>query len=308
MIPVGTSPMAKLTDRDRDQHDVHRLAQLLERDLPHRRRLLAGDLVRAVARQPVGGLGLGQALVGVGLEARPHGRLVLREPRLELAVRRPRSRPRPDHPRVPIPPTSPAAGDLTTRRWLDDRAVTTHCAGNGERSVSGSAGPSSSSASTEPDRAVESDETYLLSAESVDAVKVRDGLMDVKHLEQVDDDGLELWKPVMKSPLPLSADDARAVLSALRVPAQLDRDAYDLADLTRAARAAIRLIEVHKLRRHSTIGGCMAELTDLARRRPVDAHDRDRVRAAGARDRGGARARVGTVAQRERSAAARDAA
>ena len=34
-------------NRDRDQHDVHRVAQLGERDRPHRRRLLAGDLVRA---------------------------------------------------------------------------------------------------------------------------------------------------------------------------------------------------------------------------------------------------------------------
>ena len=52
--------------------------------------------------------------------------------------------------------------------------------------------------------------------------------MDVKHLEQVDDDGLELWNPVMKSPLPISAADARVVLTALRVSAPLDRDTYDL--------------------------------------------------------------------------------
>ena len=34
MIPVETSPMTKLDGRDRDQHDVHRLAQLLQRDRP----------------------------------------------------------------------------------------------------------------------------------------------------------------------------------------------------------------------------------------------------------------------------------
>ena len=116
--------------------------------------------------------------------------------------------------------------------------------------------------SLEPERVAESDETYLLSAEGVDAVKVRDGLMDVKHLEQVDD-GLELWKPVMKSPLPISAADARTVLAALRVSASLDSDTYDLADLARAAGGAVRVVPVHKARRHFTIGGCMAELTDL---------------------------------------------
>jgi exopolyphosphatase / guanosine-5'-triphosphate,3'-diphosphate pyrophosphatase len=114
-----------------------------------------------------------------------------------------------------------------------------------------------------PERVAESDETYLLTAESVDAVKVRDGLMDVKHLAQVDDNQLELWKPVMKSPLPISAADAGAVLAALGVSAPLDRDTYDLADLARAAGDAVRVVPVHKTRRHHTICGCMAELTDL---------------------------------------------
>jgi exopolyphosphatase / guanosine-5'-triphosphate,3'-diphosphate pyrophosphatase len=117
--------------------------------------------------------------------------------------------------------------------------------------------------SIEPERSVESDETYLLSADGVDAVKIREGVMDVKRLEQVDDDGLELWKPVMKSPLPISAPDARAVLAALRISAALDRDTYDLADLTRATGGAVRVVPVHKKRRHFTIARCMAELTDV---------------------------------------------
>jgi exopolyphosphatase/guanosine-5'-triphosphate,3'-diphosphate pyrophosphatase len=117
--------------------------------------------------------------------------------------------------------------------------------------------------STVAERVTESDETYLLSADGVDAVKVRDGLMDVKHLEQVDDDGLELWKPAMKSPLPISAADARTVLAALRVSAPLGRDRYDLAELARAAGGTARVVPVHKTRRHYRIGGCMAELTDL---------------------------------------------
>jgi exopolyphosphatase/guanosine-5'-triphosphate,3'-diphosphate pyrophosphatase len=117
--------------------------------------------------------------------------------------------------------------------------------------------------SAEPERVTESDETYMLSAEGVDAVKVRDRLMDVKHLERVNGDGLELWKPVMKSPLPLSPADARVVLAALHAPAQLDGEAYDLGDLARAASAPVRIVPVHKVRRHFTLGGCMAELTDL---------------------------------------------
>src|SRR3954454_1188607 len=67
-------------------------------------------------------------------------------------------------------------------------------------------------------RGTESEETSLLAPASLDAVKVRDGLMDVKRLERVDDDGLQLWAPVMKATLPLSAADAREVLAALDVP------------------------------------------------------------------------------------------
>jgi exopolyphosphatase/guanosine-5'-triphosphate,3'-diphosphate pyrophosphatase len=114
-----------------------------------------------------------------------------------------------------------------------------------------------------PEDVVESDEVYLLSADGVDAVKVRGGVMDIKHLAQVDDDGLELWKPVMKSPLPISAADAGAVLAALRVAAPLGGDRYDIDDLARAAGGVVRVVPVHKLRRHCTINGCMAELTDL---------------------------------------------
>ena len=114
-----------------------------------------------------------------------------------------------------------------------------------------------------PERLQESDETYLISAEGHDAVKVRDGLMDIKHLEQVDGDGLELWRPVLKSPLPISAADARAVLAALNLEAPpLELDAYDVADLTGTG-AAVTLVPVHKSRRHYTFHGCMAELTDL---------------------------------------------
>jgi exopolyphosphatase/guanosine-5'-triphosphate,3'-diphosphate pyrophosphatase len=42
-----------------------------------------------------------------------------------------------------------------------------------------------------PDRVQESDEVYLLSTDGVDTVKVRDDLMDVKHLIAVDENGLQ---------------------------------------------------------------------------------------------------------------------
>ena len=117
-------------------------------------------------------------------------------------------------------------------------------------------------------------------------MKVRDGLIDVKHLEQVDEDGLELWNPVMKSPLPISAADGRAVFAALGVSAALARDTYTLDELERAAGGAVRVVAVHKLRRHLKIGGCMGELTDIraadrsTRTIAIESEDPSRVTAA----------------------------
>ena len=137
-----------------------------------------------------------------------------------------------------------------------------------------------------PERVQESDETYLLSGTVDHAVKARGGLMDIKRLEQVNRDGLQLWRPVMKSPLPISLDDARAVLAALGMSAPpLDLETYEVADLA-AATPGVTLVPLHKSRRHYTIHGCMAELTDLRtadgsmRTIAVESEDPARVSAA----------------------------
>ena len=47
--------------------------------------------------------------------------------------------------------------------------------------------------------------------------------MDVKHLERVDDDGLEQWLPVLKAEFPLPARTVESVLASLRLPAPVAR-------------------------------------------------------------------------------------
>jgi exopolyphosphatase/guanosine-5'-triphosphate,3'-diphosphate pyrophosphatase len=122
-------------------------------------------------------------------------------------------------------------------------------------------------AAMSPERVQDSDETYLLSTRSDASVKVRDGLMDVKRLESVDDNGLEQWKPVMKAEFPLSADGVQEVLEALGVAARaLDRAEYTLEELIAAVvnqDPALRAVEVHKHRDHFTVGGAMAELSAI---------------------------------------------
>ncbi len=122
-------------------------------------------------------------------------------------------------------------------------------------------------AELEAERVEESDEVYLLSLRSDSSVKIRDGLMDVKELQAVNDDGLQQWKPVLKAAYPLAATDVPRVMEALgaRVP-PLARDAYSLdeviAELVGPA-PDLRAVAVHKRREHYTVGGCMAELSEL---------------------------------------------
>jgi len=112
----------------------------------------------------------------------------------------------------------------------------------------------------------ESDEIYLLHGTG-DNVKVRDGLMDVKVLKEVGEAGLEQWTPVMKQAFPLPAADVARVPQALRLPAQsLSRKSYTLEEFIAdfaSPGTPIRAVAVHKRRARYTIGGCMAELSEV---------------------------------------------
>ena len=112
----------------------------------------------------------------------------------------------------------------------------------------------------------ESDEIYLLSGAG-DNVKVRDALMDIKVLREVSSDGLEQWTPVMKAGFPLPAAEAAKVLESLHLPVPpMSRAAFTLDEFLEqfaAPGAAIRAVKVHKRRTRYTVGGCMAELSDV---------------------------------------------
>ena len=117
-----------------------------------------------------------------------------------------------------------------------------------------------------PERADESSEVYLLSAEANTSVKLRDGVVDVKVLEEVDEDGLERWRPILKAGEPLATADVATVAEALGAvtPPQAVSTFAELADgLVRANGALVRAVELQKRRRHFEVGGCMAELTEL---------------------------------------------
>jgi exopolyphosphatase/guanosine-5'-triphosphate,3'-diphosphate pyrophosphatase len=98
-------------------------------------------------------------------------------------------------------------------------------------------------------------------------IKIRDDLMDVKHLQRVSEHGLELWLPVMKASFPLGESDAASVLNALNVPVpELAREQYSLPQLEDeliAPNPDLRSVGLHKSRTHYVIDDCMVEMTEM---------------------------------------------
>jgi exopolyphosphatase / guanosine-5'-triphosphate,3'-diphosphate pyrophosphatase len=141
----------------------------------------------------------------------------------------------------------------------------------------------------EPGTVQESDELYLLAPGSNANVKIRNRLMDVKSLEQVNADGLEQWRPVMKGEFPLPAAEVEKVCAALQVALPSPRAVYTLeqleAELTHPSRG-VRVVRVHKKRRRYTVGGCLAEVAEViadgqaTRTVAIEFEDPARVQAA----------------------------
>jgi len=117
-----------------------------------------------------------------------------------------------------------------------------------------------------PEQVKESDEIYLV-APGGENVKVRDDLLEIKALLEVNDEGLERWEPVMKAPFPLSTEVAARVFQALGRPVPaFTADAYPLEEFLRElieANAFARIVRVHKRRVKYMVGGCTAEVSEV---------------------------------------------
>ena len=112
----------------------------------------------------------------------------------------------------------------------------------------------------------ETDELYLLT-ETGSNVKVRFDLLDIKKLQEVNAAGLEQWMPVMKAGFPLPAVTVDQVFKAMDVPTPpLARSEYTLEQFVKdlcEPNPAVRPVQVHKRRVRYTVGGCMAEFSDV---------------------------------------------
>jgi exopolyphosphatase/guanosine-5'-triphosphate,3'-diphosphate pyrophosphatase len=117
------------------------------------------------------------------------------------------------------------------------------------------------------DKVRNSAEVYILSQRSMDNTKIRDMLMDIKTLQQVNEDRLEQWYPVMKAGFPLASPVLNDVFKAWKaaLPA-LQRDAYGyeefLAELV-APHPDLKMVQVEKERHGFMINGCIVEIANL---------------------------------------------
>ncbi|MBP9211302.1 MAG: hypothetical protein HUU02_08240 [Bacteroidetes bacterium] len=113
----------------------------------------------------------------------------------------------------------------------------------------------------------ESAEVYILSEVSMDNTKVRDNLMDIKTLQQVNEDRLELWLPIMKGTFPLPVAEIEKVFKCFRVAVpKFQREAYTfeqyLEEVIRPS-SLLKAVNVFKKRTGFTINDCIVEIAEV---------------------------------------------
>ena len=113
----------------------------------------------------------------------------------------------------------------------------------------------------------ESDEVYILSEVSMDNTKVRDDLMDIKTLQQVNEDRLEQWLPIMKGTFPLPVSEIVQVFKCFKVALPvLERSEYTFQqylDEVIHSSKLLKAVNVHKKRTGFTINNCIVEIAEV---------------------------------------------
>jgi exopolyphosphatase/guanosine-5'-triphosphate,3'-diphosphate pyrophosphatase len=118
-----------------------------------------------------------------------------------------------------------------------------------------------------PERSEQSEDVYLLTPRSRDAVKFRHGVIDVKHLLDEREDGPQCWTPVLKAGFPLAADDLEQICRALAT-APIGAEPIDsveaLVAALRRGEPDLAAVRMTKRRSHLTLDGCMIELATIS--------------------------------------------
>jgi exopolyphosphatase/guanosine-5'-triphosphate,3'-diphosphate pyrophosphatase len=113
----------------------------------------------------------------------------------------------------------------------------------------------------------ESDEVYILSEVSMDNTKVRDDLMDIKTLQQVNEDRLEQWLPIMKGTFPLPVSEIEKVFKCFKVALpKFERSEYTfdqyIEEIIKPS-SLLKAVNVHKKRTGFTINNTIVEIAEV---------------------------------------------
>jgi len=114
----------------------------------------------------------------------------------------------------------------------------------------------------EKTRHVESSEYYVLSKVCDENPKVRANKMDIKSLQQVNEDWLEQWKPIKKVDFPLPKNELVELYRIFRLtPPELEDKSYSIDDFLQMATSDDRLLvfNVEKVRDLYDVDGCIVE-------------------------------------------------
>ena len=116
-------------------------------------------------------------------------------------------------------------------------------------------------------REIESSEVYILSKQSGENIKIRDTLMDIKVLREVNDDTLEQWFPIMKATFPIAVPEMLEVFKAAHVEVDLPDDeelGFDACiEKYVDSNPNLKSVGVFKKRYGYKIEGATVELADL---------------------------------------------
>ena len=113
-----------------------------------------------------------------------------------------------------------------------------------------------------------SGEKYILSRKSDENCKIRDDLMDIKSLQQVNNDKLEQWYPTLKEGFPISKLAVERLFKEFfkaDVPA-LEKDSYSYEEFLALVgqQPDLVVVDVEKERSIYTINMAIVEIADVA--------------------------------------------
>ena len=109
-------------------------------------------------------------------------------------------------------------------------------------------------------------EKYILSAKSDENCKIRDDLMDVKSLQQVNSDKLEQWYPTLKEGFPISKESISKLFKEyfkVAVP-KLEQESYTYNEFVALVEKQpdLRVVDVVKERFIYTINDAIVEIAN----------------------------------------------